>query len=277
MDKIAIIILNYNTWEETLKEVKNIKNVFNGLKCELIVVDNCSSNDSYEKLKKSNNNRYTLLVSSDNGGYARGNNIGIRYATKKGYKYSLIINNDIVINDKSMVNKLISVFEKASDIAVVSPDIYSPDGYLYNRDAIRLNFLYFTIGALVYKKIGRSEKKANQGWMYVYRPQGCCMLVDNTKIEKVNYFDEHTFLYCEEIILAERLLQYKYKCACCVDTSVVHNHSYTTKSYLSKKKYVETNLMSFDYYLKQYRNYSILKRKICKIFMVIKIILTKQI
>lgn len=50
MDSIAVIILNYMTWQETLKEVQAVRTVLADRPCEIIVVDNCSPNESGEKL-----------------------------------------------------------------------------------------------------------------------------------------------------------------------------------------------------------------------------------
>ena len=82
----------------------------------------------------------------------------------------------------------------------------------------------------------------------------------------MDFLDEHTFLYCEEIILAERLMKKNYQCACCVETSVIHNHSYTVKKSLSKLKFIKSNLDSYDYYLKKYRELNLVKRILCGSF-----------
>lgn len=276
--EIAVIILNYMTWQQTIKEVENLINVLDSCQYDIIVVDNCSPNDSLKQLEVNNNDRYILMKSDSNKGYAAGNNIAIRYAKEAGYKYSLILNNDVEITDSHMLNKLVDIMNKSEDIAVVSPDIYAPDGYLYNRDSVRPNVFYMTVGAFLYKKAGRQLNGGEDNlWGYVYRPQGCCMLLDNSVMEQIGYMDEYTFLYCEENILAEMLLNKGYRCVCAVNTSVVHNHSYTTKSVLSKKKFIDTNLRSFSYYLKKYRRFGCLKRMICQGFFVLKLYMTKQI
>jgi GT2 family glycosyltransferase len=75
------------------------------------------------------------------------------------------------------------------------------------------------------------------------------------------------------VILAERLLEWGYRCACCSNTRIVHNHSYTVRKTLSKLKYVKSNLRSFDYYLKQYRRLPTLSRLLCDAFYGLKVLL----
>lgn len=109
------------------------------------------------------------------------------------------------------------------------------------------------------------------GYAYVYRPQGCCMVVDLKKINEVDYMDEYTFLYYEEPILAERLLMKKYRCACCLEAKVIHDHSRTVRSVLKKGKIIKTQNNSFKYYLKKYRKFNMLAVKLCEIFNVFKL------
>ncbi len=273
MDGIAIIILNYVTWKETLKEVKLVKELLDNrsYKYEIVVVDNCSPNESYQQLSK-HTDEFTLIASSNNGGYAAGNNIGLAYATQKGYKYSWVLNNDILFNDKDVLTKMLSTFDKADDIAVVSSDVLAPNGYLFNRDAVRPNLWDLTLGMLAYKKKGRASEEAKRGWLYVYRPQGCSMLIDNEKASQVDFMDEYTFLYCEEFIFSERLLRKGYRCACCSDTTVIHNHSYTVKRTLSKIKFIKTNLRSYSYYLKSYRSFNVVSRFFAELFYALKLL-----
>ena len=92
------------------------------------------------------------------------------------------------------------------------------------------------------------------------------MMVDLDKMEAIDYMDEHTFLYCEEFILAERLLKCGWKCACAINTSIIHNHSKTVKTTLGKWKMLSAQNKSFSYYLKEYREYGLLKRTVCIVF-----------
>lgn len=274
IEKVAIIILNYKAWRDTLNEVKLLNKVLNNQEYQIIVVDNCSLDKSYKYLKKHNNGQYILIKSDKNGGYAYGNNIGLKYAKEQGYKYAWILNNDILFNNSGILKEILSVFQLDHSLAVVNPDIYSPDGYLFNRDSKRPGFLDFTFGILKYKKTGRHIDDLG-GYGYIYRPQGCCMVLDLLKAAEVNYLDENTFLYCEEMILAEKLLIKNYHCACCTKVKVIHNHSKTVKSILSKGQICKVKLKSFYYYLKTYRSFSKVEEIIICLFYLMKVLLLK--
>lgn len=269
MSDVAVIILNYCTWEATLEEIKMINMICKVNYQDIIVVDNASPNNSAELLEVNNSFGFKLIKSADNKGYASGNNIGLKYAYDNGYEYAWVLNNDVIVNDPDTLIKMKKVFERDSDIAIVNPDICRPDGSIYNRDAVRPSLIDFTIGIFAYKKKGRRiEDLGDYG--YVYRPQGCCMLVDLLKMRQVDYMDEFTFLYCEEMILAERLLKKNYRCATCLNAKVVHNHSKTVSTALKKRNICKINNESFEYYLKEYRRYNSISIKFCLLINYIK-------
>ena len=262
INEVAVVILNYKSWRDTLNEIDLCHKEI-GIDYEnIIVVDNASPNESKEELEKNSQLGYRFIYSTENNGYASGNNIGLKYAFNHGYKYALILNNDILFNDKEFLKKLLEVVDKDNKLAVVNPDVYSPSGYLFNRDAKRPNLFDYTVGMYLYKKRGRNIDK----YGYVYRPQGCCMLVDLNKLNQVDYLDDSTFLYYEEVILAERLINKGFRCACCTNTSIIHNHSTTVKSSFELNEIIKIKNKSFSYYLKEYRHYSNLKIKMCCAF-----------
>lgn len=272
MERVAVVILNYNTWQETIAEIDMLFSLFPLKPDQMIVVDNASANDSYEQLHKRKTGRYHLLRAKHNNGYASGNNIGLKYACRLGYQYAWIINNDILIKDKMLLHTMLNILAKDEKLAVVNPDIYAPDGHLFNRESKRPSFYDYTLGMLDYRKAGRKIEDLG-GYGYVYRPQGCCMVVDLHKIKEAGYMDEHTFLYGEEVILAERFREMGYLCGCCTSAKVVHDHSFTVKGTFTKRKLNRMKIDSFRYYLRKYRKFSVMKTKICCWFYHLKLLL----
>lgn len=267
---LAVVILNYNTWQDTLEEIRLLCDKAD-INCkDIIVVDNGSDNDSFAELSARKEMGYTLLQSSANKGYAAGNNIGLRNALSRGYIYALIINNDVLIDENFRIQSFTDVFNKNAEVAVVNPDVYSPTGHLFNRDAKRFSFFDMTFGLFFYPRKGR-KLVMQDGYAFIYRPQGCCMVADLNKLAEAGFLDEHTFLYSEEIILAERLLEKGYKCACVPNIKVIHNHSKTVKSALQAKTVKKIKTESFRYYLTAYRKYGKIKIALCLFFYRIKL------
>ena len=65
-DEIACLILNYNDCKTTLQLVEKL-NLYKIIKY-IVIVDNCSTDDSFEKLLKISNNRVHVIKSDCNGG-----------------------------------------------------------------------------------------------------------------------------------------------------------------------------------------------------------------
>ena len=79
MDTVAIL-LNYNDADTTIAAIKRLKNCDSLDK--LIVIDNVSLDDSYERLKAYESKKVALIKSKENLGYGCGNNLGLYYAYK---------------------------------------------------------------------------------------------------------------------------------------------------------------------------------------------------
>lgn len=262
--KVLIVILNYGTFDLTLKIITELREKLDYNNYSIMVIDNCSPNESANILKeKSYEMDYIFVANEKNTGYAAGNNIGMRYAIHNGYKYSWIINNDLVLTDKKVLKKLVEVAEKNEKAACIGPKITDINGNVVGPYVERPTRWSQTIGIGIAKK-KRMAHCFESG--IVYRVYGCCMLVKNSVMQKVDYMDERTFLYCEEDILAEKLLKidaYSYYCA---DTEIVHLESMTVNREHGNKSQKKCDLVmkSMDIYLREYRHYGLLSRFICK-------------
>ena len=80
MDKICCIILNYNDAATAMGLADEIR----GYPCldSIVLVDNCSTDDSWEQLKTlRHTDKVHVLRTEENGGYGMGNQAGINYAS----------------------------------------------------------------------------------------------------------------------------------------------------------------------------------------------------
>ena len=105
MDMICYVILHYQDINITKKSVYSL--LKSTVDSKIIIVDNCSPNGSGVTLERelSNEERVTVILNPHNDGFARGNNLGYKFA-KEEYNPDIIVvmNNDIIISD--------SMFEK---------------------------------------------------------------------------------------------------------------------------------------------------------------------
>ena len=262
--RVLIVILNYGTYDLTIKLINDLHQKLTYGNYTIMVVDNCSPNESAQVLAdKSKQYGYVFYANTSNAGYAAGNNIGIRYGIEHDYAYSWIMNNDVDLREPSVLSHMVSIAEKHENVGCVGPMIYNADGSICAPYCRRLTFWNMTLGI-------RSERQYRQQHIHdsgkVYRVYGCCMLLKNRAMADIDCMDERTFLYGEEDILAERLLAKEYETFYDAEVSVTHLGSATMKRMATNKKklQIEQRNKSLELYLKEYRKYSALARCLCK-------------
>ena len=264
MNDLAIIILNYNTYEMTLDLVSSLNRICPKESCSIIVVDNASPNESAQLLQENakKTNLFTFIKSEKNGGYAAGNNVGLKYAVEQGFAYSLVLNNDIEIDSYQQIQNMIDLMSSNTKIGAVSPRIIGKDGK--NDPPIYFKKPSFWDLSLGIKENNRQRYSFNENRLVqIYAPRGSCMLLKNEALKKIDFLDEYTFLYYEEPILAERLSKMGFESWLCGTSCVVHNHAVTISKSINKNKIIETISRSYRYYLSKYRHFNIFQTRIC--------------
>ena len=240
--KVAIILLNYNGASDTIECIESIKHsVYTNY--EIIVVDNCSTDNSVEQLEKySINADFTLIRSKKNNGFSAGNNIGIKDIIKKDFDYVLLLNNDTLVSP-DFLEKLINGFNCSNSCGVTIAKIY----YENDRDIIwyaggNLNFRTSRTEHWNYNKKDAFEIKKP---CKVSFATGCCMCLSKDVIKKVGLMDEDYFLYEEDADYCSRILMNGFDIYYIPDSVIYHKVSKSTGNasplsqyYLVRNKYL---------------------------------------
>ena len=118
--KAVIVILNYNDKKVTEKLARQLLEYF----CleRIVIVDNSSTDDSFEYLKNAfHRTELDVIKTRKNGGYAKGNNFGIKYAIEH-YKPDCIFvaNPDISVSEETIIN-LMETMECYLDFGILAP------------------------------------------------------------------------------------------------------------------------------------------------------------
>ena len=238
MSKVGIVILNYNDYETTDKYLNNIKNY--KVLDKIIVVDNKSTDSSYEKLQKYNNNRIKVVETKENKGYAYGNNVGIK-ALDDDIDYVIISNPDITVSEKT-ISRLKKDLDTNKDISVIAPVIKELD-YIKRgwrlpkyKDELLSNITYFHRKAEANLRYDDSKYKGNITKVDVV--SGCFFMIRKSVLNLIGNFDEGTFLYYEENIMGHKLDLIGKKTFIDNEVYVTHNLSVSVdKSFNSINKY----------------------------------------
>ena len=118
----ALVIIHYNDFTSTRNLLDNVKN-YKSLDY-VLVVDNCSTDDSFDKLLKFTKKKVEVVRTSKNNGYSAAINYGCKYLIEKFGKLNLIISNsDVIINKDEDIKRLSMVLDSNSNYAIVAPVI----------------------------------------------------------------------------------------------------------------------------------------------------------
>lgn len=244
--KVAVLILNWNRWKDTLECLDSVFNISYPL-YKIIVVDNNSSDDSvvrikkwaqdknlsYKEYKEGEGGKFSfdkgviLIKNRKNYGFAKGNNIGINYILNySDADYIFLLNNDAVIKDTDIFQKMIRVIEEDSKISIVQPKLL-----YYQTKKINSTGLICDIFGAVYHR-GRFEKDCGQYDKYkenFFAGTGAALFLkrDNLKILD-EVFDEKFFAYYEDVDLSWRMRLAGFKIVYFPDSVCLHKEGKTS-------------------------------------------------
>jgi GT2 family glycosyltransferase len=222
--KVEMILLNYNGLEDTLECVASLEKL-TYRNYSIIIVDNGSRPEQREGLKRELGATCTIIETGANLGFAKGFNVGMRYALGQGAQYLLIMNNDIVVSPDALT-RLLEEAEADPTIGLLSPRIYyySRPQYFYfpmqtDRLPPLLKFhLGYVWGVLNSWRVNTADRISD-----VTCIDGCFCLIKRKVLEKVGLFD-HVFPYgsYEVPSLCQRVANAGFRMVAVPDTSVWH-------------------------------------------------------
>lgn len=158
---LSIILLNFNGATDTLECLESLRNARLG-GAAVILIDNGSSDDSVERLLSWNkkhqffrlvseelaesaewvgNNlsapfraghEHTLLLSTDNLGFAGGNNLGARLALARGGREVLLLNNDTTVAPDFLIPLRAAAREQPEAVLIPQIRLYHQPDRLWN-------------------------------------------------------------------------------------------------------------------------------------------------
>lgn len=291
--KTAIIILNYNNYEDTINCIQSVEQ-YNTAPIKYIVVDNGSTDknaviriddflrnkfkNNYFKFSDTQAPRHDLakanfVISKSNDGYAKGNNKGLCFAYADNEIDKILILNSDILFVEDIIPKLNNDLNSLDRAAIVSPLLYKKDAqnidYNCSRKALTLS-QRFIIYMLLFKDIfgiitrirnrnnllyGKSIP-VNENILEIELPSGSCMLFDKLYFKGIGSFDEGTFLYCEEDILFEKIKKTGKRNYLDTSLKCIHLGATTTKSQAPSLFIFNCSIHSNHYLLTHYTSAS---------------------
>lgn len=233
---IGAVILNYNTYPETIRLVEALQRQTIAADLRIVIVDNASPNGSFarlQQLEKKFDHVY-VLQTGENLGYAKGNNFGLEYLDKHiKPEYAAVLNNDIVLPNDCF-EKLIEKYQLLENPCIIAPIQLDTErkvsimGNLprFTDDMLNLSYIYRRIRKHRVKVIDNTGRQA----MKVDVITGSLMFFALARFKEIGYFHPGTFLYAEERFVAYSAKQYGYNNYVLTDENYIHKHAVTIAS-----------------------------------------------
>lgn len=190
MPELTLLIVSYNSRADLERLLPSV--YAQGVECEILVVDNNPADGTGEWLRQ-HHPAVRVLSSAHNGGYAGGNNLGIREALGE---YVLVLNPDTVLHPGALQTLLEAA--RAHPEALIGAKLLNPDGTV---NAVG-NHMHYS-GITTCRGLGEPAARY-RGLEPVPLVSGAAFIAARRTLLELGGFDEAYWMYLEDTDLSLR-------------------------------------------------------------------------
>lgn len=207
--KLSIVLVNYNTPQDVLDVVASLNSatIPKDLQVDTILVDSASTDNSVS-IFKSKLKHLKLITSTENLGFAGGNNLGIKQALLSSPDVVLLLNPDTIVPKSFFTDFLKSAISRP-EVGLLTPKIYFAKGYEFHKDRYKKQDLGKVIwgagGVIDWANLYGSNAHVDEvddGSLKQSQTDfatGACLFIKREVLEQVGLIDERYFLYLEDL------------------------------------------------------------------------------
>lgn len=264
----CIIILNYNDGKRAAELALTLAEY--QVPNHIVLVDNCSTDDSFQLMSSMTSElaKIHVIQTDKNGGYAKGNNFGIRYALANfEADYIFVANPDIMVTEQTL-SAILSAMAAHPQYGAMSClvnqgyNVWKLPGFFGMIESLFL--IWFNLDKCsIKKKLAASTNDLEtvgvvEGSFFCLSAGAYCCCKG---------LDERTFLYVEENILARRLKSAGYAEGILTRERYDHFHSVSIKKEYKSSKARAFHLFydSMNLYNQEYLHTNPLQNGIFKV------------
>ncbi|MGB6120785.1 MAG: glycosyltransferase [Bacteroidota bacterium] len=232
--KLSVVVVNYNVRQFLENALTSIRRAMSGIEGEILVLDNASTDNSAEMVREKFPD-IALITSSENVGFARGNNIAINRASGD---FILLINPDTIVQEDTL-RVMLRFFESHPSAGLAGCRVLNPDGsfQLPCRRSFPTPWVAFTKIYGLSLLLPKSRLFGRYNLTYLDPDQtypvdavsGSFMMIRRETYEKVGGLDESFFMYGEDLDWCYRVGEAGFKVYYVHETAIVHFKGQSTK------------------------------------------------
>lgn len=228
--RVSILIVNYNHKYFPRMCVEAIEKSRVNFTYEIIVVDNHSTDESIEYLRKmEKEDRIQLIETDRNRGYGAGNNLGAKRARGE---FLIVSNPDVFVNPDTM-QTLLDYLETHAQVGLLAPRLRYYNGQIQESCRRHMTFMDLIIKRTLLRNIPRFKKRLSRYLMNDFDHNhtqevdlitGAYFMIQKSVYESVGGFDPRYFLFMEDYDLCRKLQQAGYSVVYFPQAEAEHYH-----------------------------------------------------
>ena len=266
---LSCIIVNYYNSAPLKNCLESVTQTLRKISFEIIVVDNSQDDPGMLDIKESYP-QIRYIQNPTNTGFAKANNQAVRSAQGE---ILLFLNPDTILTDQA-IEKMQEHLKSNADIGALGPKVLNTDGSLqyscrhfptlmtgfFNRYSLLSRWFPDNPYTVRYMMKDFSHEEIREvDWL-----SGCCLMVPRTVFEKAGGFDEHYFLFNEDVDLCRAIHQNGFKVIYFPFAKITH-HISTSNSKVPVDIIIKRHLGMSHYYGKNHGG-NLVARMIVNIF-----------
>jgi len=234
MNKIAVVILNWNGKKLLEQFLPSVTKFSNREWADVVIADNDSTDDSIDFIKNEYPHLQTIIL-DQNYGFAEGYNKAL---AQLDHEYFVLLNSDVEVSE-NWLDPIYELFEKESDIVAAQPKIKAfnnksefeyagaSGGYI---DHLGYPFCRGRVFDTIESDTGQYDRLADVMWA-----SGAALFIRSDIYKKHGGLDGDFFAHMEEIDLCWRIKNRGYRIVCHPDSTVYHVGGATLPNHSSRK------------------------------------------
>lgn len=260
MEDLSIIIITWNSENEIISCVESIKKCLaldEKINAELIIIDNNSSDGTYDKLKKISFPNLQIYQNETNIGFTKAVNQGIRLSNGK---VIFLLNPDTQLLENS-ISQMYCYLAINPEYAACAPRLLNEDGRTqwsirnfpdYSSmlfEFLVLSFLFPKSHLFGKWKLGYFDYEQDSD---VPQPMAAALMVRRDVFEKVNFMDNRFIMFFNDVDLCKKIIDSGYRIRYLKDTKIIHKKGVSI--YKNRVSMIKTWNHDCIEYFKKYKN-----------------------
>ena len=248
MESVSVIIVNWNTGkllQECLESLDKLPE--RSLIRLVVIVDNSSTDSSVSQAQETADRAgFTILLQTENLGFAKANNIGIAYVQEHGGAddHILLLNPDTVVHPHA-IEHMISVLVSKDTIGIVGPKLLEATGAV--QPSVR-SFPTLPVFMLLFLKLHRIFSNTATWQKYILadfdhttqqsvdQVMGAAFLIRNTAMQAIGPLDEGFWIWFEEVDYCKRAKDAGFEILYTPSATVTHHKGTSFNQLVGLKK-----------------------------------------